>query len=582
VPSPQTPGQAIIINPDLCCGCNSCVNVCRVDVLLPSPSLPSPESAAFPFIAPCEAACPAGIDIRRQLALIAEGRFPEALKLIREATPLPLICGRVCPRFCEKKCRRSPVDGPVAINMTKRFVADRDLASGGPFVPTPKPATGDKVAVIGSGPAGLSAAYYLGLEGHQVSIFESSPALGGILRYGVPDHRLPKEVLDKEIEAVTRLCREVRTNAAFGKEITIDDLKAQGFAATLLAFGAQGVAHLQVDGESLKGVHHGVTFLRDLNSGKIPAIGKKVVVVGGGMVAIDAAQCAMRLGAKDVTVVCLETRETMPAYEEDVLLAEEEGITFLVACGVKRIIGHEFVAGIELKECVAVFDEHGTFNPCYNEDQCRIIEADTVIAAIGQTVDLTVLPPAIKKGKTLEIDDDYYTNLAGVFAAGDVTTGSHSVVEASAAGRGAAAAIGRYLKGQKVASHEALRDSALEEVEKKDLMEFERVERSRTPHLTAEVRKQSFAEIELGLSEQDARREAGRCLACGQPPVPVYPDECWFCGVCVEHCPVPGAIRMEHPLNQRIGWKRKETGEYFRIGMKNPPPPNKKPPVGGW
>ena len=262
VPNPLTPCKAIIIDPDLCCGCNSCANVCRTDVLLPNPTLPDPENRETQFKPPCQVACPAGIDIKRQLAYIAKGQYDEALKLVKESTPLPLVCGRVCPRFCEKKCRRAPVDGAVAINMTKRFVADMDLRNGALFAPVKKPPTGQRVAVVGSGPAGLSAAYYLAIEGHSVTIFEADRQLGGLLRHGVPEHRLSKDILDKEIESIIAMCDEARTGALFGRDITIESLKADGFGAILLAVGAQGVVKLNVEGEDLDGVYPGVAFLR--------------------------------------------------------------------------------------------------------------------------------------------------------------------------------------------------------------------------------------------------------------------------------------------------------------------------------
>lgn len=573
VPNPVMPNAAILIDQETCIGCKRCVQVCRTDVLLPVENKKPP----------CAVACPADIDIKKQLMHIAKGEYAEALRLIKEAVPLPLVCSRVCPRFCEKKCGRAGLEGPVAINMTKRFVSDLDLNQGGPSVPEAKPPTGHTVAVIGSGPAGLSAAYFLALEGHNVTIFESSPKLGGLLRYGVPDFRLPKAILDREIESITRICREVRTNTALGKDFTIDHLKAQGFEATFLAIGAEHPLTLDTPGERLRGVHHGVTFLRDLNSGKKPEVGRKVVVIGGGMVAVDSAQCALRLGAEDVTVVALEDRDGMPAYSEDVALAEEEGIGILSNWGVDGILGADGgVSGVRLKACVAVYDENGRFQPRYDETRTKTIGADTVIVAIGQTTDLSFLDGAIGVGKVIEVDDSCATSLSGVYAAGDVVTGSRTVIEACAAGRRAAQAINQYFKGQQVAVAEepfASTGAVTDRLERQAYADVEQ-DRAVMPSLKAEERKHTFDEIELGVSEDDVRKEAGRCFGCGNQPIAVYPDECWFCGCCVEHCPVPGAIRMEFPMNQRVGWKRKQTGEYFRIGMKDPPPPNKRPPIG--
>jgi formate dehydrogenase major subunit len=573
VPNPVMPNAAVVIDQEKCIGCKRCVLVCRTDVLLPMENKKPP----------CTLACPADIDIKQQLACVARGQYREALKLIKEATPLPLACSRVCPRFCEKKCGRTGLEGPVAINMTKRFVADMDLNQGDPYVPEAKPATRHTVAIVGGGPAGLSAAYYLALEGHGVTIFEAGPKLGGLLRYGVPDFRLPKALLDKEIGSITGLCREVRTNTALGKDFTIESLKADGFEVVFLATGAEGPLELGVEGEDLAGVYHGVTFLRDLNSGRKPEVGRKVVVVGGGMVAVDSAQCALRLGAENVTVVALEEKDAMPAYREDVAMAEEEDIEILSCWGVKRIVGTGgTVEGIELKACSSVYDESGRFNPRYHETETQTLEANAVIVAIGQTTNLSFLPGAVKAGRVIEIDENYATSLSGVYAAGDVVTGSKTVIEACAAGHRAAESINRYFKGQQVTSIEKPLVRLGREGGELERQEFADIECDRTvmPSLKAEERKHTFDEIELGVSENEVRREAGRCFGCGDQPLAIYPDECWFCGCCVEHCPVPGAIEMEFPMNQRVGWKRKETGEYFRIGMKNPPPPNEKPPVG--
>jgi formate dehydrogenase major subunit len=577
-PNPATPCTAIVIDPDLCCGCNSCANVCRIDVLLPRPSLPRPEEGVFPFKAPCESACPAGIDIRKQLALISEGRYQEALQLIKRDTPLPSVCGRVCPRFCEMKCRRSPVDGAVAINMTKRFVADLNLNTGNAFVPPVKPQSGYSVAVVGSGPAGLSAAYYLSLEGHSVSLFESSSKLGGILRYGVPDHRLSKEVLDKEIEAIADLCEDVQLNTTFGRDITIESLKEKGFNAIFLGFGAQKLLKLNVEGEDLTGVNHGVEFLKAINAGLKPDVGSTVVVIGGGMVAVDSAQSALRLGAADVTMVALEARDAFPAYEEDLRLAMEEGVKIIPSYGVKRIIGEAGrIKAIELKACTSVYDRNGNFNPQYDETKTFVLKADDVVPSIGQVADLDPLEGSgMKVGRFVEVDEIGQTSIPGVFAAGDIVTGAKTVIEAITAGHRAAEKINSYLQGKQT----DVTPADTQETISKDLTEFEKVNRAVMPTLAPEVRRHTFDEIELGLSEKAARKEAHRCLACGRPPVAMYSDECWFCGVCVKHCPIPGAIKMEYPLNQRVAWKRKQTGEYFRVGMKNPPEPDTRPPVG--
>ncbi|MBC7336110.1 MAG: FAD-dependent oxidoreductase, partial [Clostridia bacterium] len=277
----------------------------------------------------CKRACPAGIDIQGFIALIACGEYAEAIKLIKETMPLPAVCGRVCPRFCEEKCRRNLVDEPVAICDLKRFVADLDLAQNGQaYRPTVKPPTGKKVAVVGGGPAGLSAAWFLAREGHAVTIFEAAPALGGMLRYGIPAYRLPKDVLDREIGLITELCAEVRLNTALGRDFTVADLKAQGFDAIFVGLGAQASQSLRVPGEELAGVIGGVDFLRRVASGERVTVGRRVAVVGGGNTAMDAARTSLRLGAEEVLVLYRRSRQEMPARAEEIVEAEEEGVIF--------------------------------------------------------------------------------------------------------------------------------------------------------------------------------------------------------------------------------------------------------------
>jgi formate dehydrogenase major subunit len=588
VQNPILPGKAIVINHDLCCGCNSCVNVCRTDVLVPDLKPASPAIGRDAYRSPCEAACPAGIDIRRQLAYIANGQYAEALAVIRESIALPLVCGRICPRFCETQCRCTPLGGPVRINMTKRFVADRERLLGGAHIPERKPATGRKVAIIGSGPAGVSAAYYMGLEGHLITLFEASPKIGGMLRYGVPDHRLAKDVVDIELEPIIGLCAEIKTNYALGKDFTLADLKAQGFEAIFLAIGAQGLVKLGVDGEDMAGVLQALKFLKDINSGSPPNIGQTVVVGGGGAVAIDAAQCAVRLGATAVKIVALEARDKLPAaryFSDDVVCAEEEGVEIIAAHGVRTLIGMGGrITGLELQFCISTVDSLGKFNPQFDDNQRMTLPADTVILALGETVEMSALGgTGLEGGRALHVDEASATKMPGIFAAGDVVTGSRSVVEEIAGGRRAAVAMGAYLKGlapamgRDRATFSAFSALAKGLVVKPEVLVVEPQDRAVMPLLSAAERKQNFHEIELGIGEQTAMREAGRCLQCSEPPAPLYADECWFCGVCVEHCPIHGAITVEHPLNQRVGWKRKDTGELFRIGMKNPPAPNTRP-----
>lgn len=565
-PNPATPGPAIIIDEDKCIGCKRCVNACRTDVFMP---------AQKDRKSPCMIECPAGIDIKKQLTLIAKGKYKEALAVIKESTPIPLSLSRVCPRFCEKQCGRATIDGSVGINMTKRFVADLDLKNGGPTTPDPKPSTGHKVAVIGGGPAGLSAAYYMGLEGHLVTIFEADEKLGGLLQYGVPEFRMPKKVLDAEIASITKLCADVKTGMKLGTDFTIEDLKNQGYEAIVIAVGAQGIMKLNVPGEEFEGVISGVDFMKQVNYGKLPNIGEKVVIIGGGMVAVDSAQTAIRLGAKEVSIVCLESREAMPAYEEDIHLAEEEGVKLINGWGVKNIELSDSVKIVNLKSCVSVFDENHRFNPSYDENVKLLLQADTVIAAIGQYPDLSVLGEEHSQGsrRAVQVNDNFETSATGVYACGDVVNMPSSVVKASSTGRKAADSINSFLREYAITSVEKPLEekSEFKMIERHELADVDDVERTIMPSLSAEDRKNTFKEIALGLDEEDVRKEASRCFTCGQDPIVTYPDECWFCGCCVEVCPVEGAIELVHPLNQAAAWRRKSDDRLYRIGMKNPP-----------
>jgi formate dehydrogenase major subunit len=476
-------------------------------------------------LAPCTRACPAGIDIQGYLAHIANGQYQEALKLIKKTNPLPLVCGRVCPRFCEAKCRRNLVDEPIAINMLKRFVADYDIESIEPYLPQSKLATGHKVAIIGGGPAGLTAAFYLALEGHEVTIFEARPKLGGMLRYGIPEYRLPKAILDREIGTITRLCHDVYYNVSLGKDFSLESLKAMGYEAIFLALGAGADQRMKIEGEDLPGVLSGIGFLGDVAQNKKVALGDKVAVIGGGNTAIDAARSALRLGAKEVTIVYRRSREEMPAHNEEIAQAEEEGIQiqFLTA----PVCVHSQNGKVEAMECIQMAlgepDSSGRRRPEPIPDSEFTVEVDNVIMAIGQKLDASSLNHdgqlALTRRGYLDINEKTMeTSVAGVFAGGDCASGPATAVEAIGAGRRAAVAINQYLSGEPVVAEVKPYNCSkgeLEEIDTSDYESVERIPRAKMPVLKPEERKESFTEIELGLSEEMARKEAERCLACG-------------------------------------------------------------------
>ena len=475
-------------------------------------------------IAPCKLACPAGIDVQGYIGLIANGEYQEALKLIKQNNPLPLVIGRVCPRFCETKCRRNLLEGPVAINALKRFVADCDLSNGTPYVPEVKPATGHRVAIIGGGPAGLSAAYYLALEGHEVTILEASPKLGGMLRYGIPEYRLPKAILDKEIKSITDLCHEIRCDSRLGEDFTVDSLQSEGYEAIFLALGAQASQKMKVEGEDSPGILSGIGFLRDVALGQKVSLGQKVAVIGGGNTAIDAARTALRLGASEVTIVYRRSRDEMPANNEEIEQAEQEGVEFhFLAAPVKisaRVTRACTMGCIEM--ALGEPDSSGRRRPEPIAGSEFTMDVDTVIGAIGQTMEASgIREDQIKlsrRGYVSVSEETMETSLEGVFAGGDCTSGPATVVEAVAAGKRAATSIIRYINGQPIAAASKPYNCSkgeLQDIDIEDYADVQRVPRGEMPALDLQARKGNFAEIELGFTEDMARNESERCLACG-------------------------------------------------------------------
>ncbi len=476
-------------------------------------------------VAPCQLACPAGIDVQGYIALIARGAYKEAVQLIKEALPLPAIIGRICPHPCEQACRRNLVDQPVPICSLKRFAADYEMLDGEPFRPALKPASGFKVAIIGSGPAGLSAAYYLVQEGHEIDIFDALPKPGGMLRYGIPDYRLPQDVLDKEISAITDLGVKIRTNQALGRDFTIGSLFKDGYRAIFLAIGAHQSYKLGIEGEELEGVLSGTDFLRSITLGQAVDLGHRVAVIGGGNIAIDAARAALRLGAEEVTIVYRRSRTEMPATEWEVEEAEEEGIGIHFLAAPIKIMGHDGrVSGIEcIKMKLGEPDASGRRRPEPISNSEFILPVDSVIAAIGQQPDLP--PPEenydlpAERGRIITEPHILVTDMKGIFAGGDCVTGAATAVEAIAAGRNAALSIDRYLRGEeltRVGEPFNISKGQLSDLTGKDeFVRIEQISRQAMPKLEPNVRRRGFQEIEFGYTEDQARKEAERCLDCG-------------------------------------------------------------------
>ncbi len=460
--------------------------------------------------APCSHTCPAGVDVPRYIRFISQGQFDQALAVIREKIPFPSVCGRVCPHPCEAKCRRGLLDDSIAIRVLKRFAAER---GNGLWKMRAKiaPATGKQVAIIGSGPAGLTAAYYLAKRGHTVTAFEALPEPGGMMRYGIPEYRLPREVLTEEIEEIRNVGVDIRTNAKIN---SLDGLFAGGYNAIFLAIGAHQGAKLRIEGEDSPEVMEGISFLREINMGNKVRVGNRVAIIGGGNVAIDASRNALRLGAKEVTIIYRRTRTEMPASEEEINEAIHEGVKIEFLAAPIRIERKDSVVElicIHMK--LGAVDTSGRRRPVPIEGSEFSSSFNTVIAAIGQmpeTPDQFGLP--LGRGNTFQVDT--YTLATGreaVFAGGDAVTGPATVIEAIAAGRQAAISIDKYLGGKGVIDEKLAPPEELEA-----LPEIDEGEKHRLPIPTLPLgeRLGSFAEVELSLSEELAIEEATRCLRC--------------------------------------------------------------------
>jgi NADPH-dependent glutamate synthase beta subunit-like oxidoreductase len=515
-----------------CKFCGACIEVCPTGALMDKEIIAGEREVS---LVPCKFSCPAEIDVPRYTYLIAQGRYAEAVAVVREKVPFPSVLGHACARPCESECRRAEIDDPVSICALKRFVTDHDTKMWKQRVKV-APRTGRDVAIIGSGPAGLTAAYYLAKLGHSVTTFEGMPELGGMMRYGVQGYRLPEEVLERDLEDIVNLGLEVKTNILIGKDFTLRELRDKGYDAILIATGLPLSRKLGIEGVDLQGVLGGLDFLRDFRLGKDVTVGENVLVIGGGSVAMDVALTALRLGAKRVQVICLETREEMPAFPWEIQQVLEEGIAIDNSYGIKRIISeNNRVAGTELVRCVSVFDPEGKFNPSFDESETKTVKTDMVIFAIGQASDISEFssenPLQISSLGTIEVNKvTMETNIPNVFACGDIVNGPTSIVEAVASGRKAAAAIDKRLGGSGNLEEELVTPEKPDPWlgREEDFLEKHRVE---MPTLPIEKRHGNFAEVELGFDEKMAVEEAKRCLRCDlrlQISQPTLPPERWL------------------------------------------------------
>ena len=474
-------------------------------------------------VAPCVQTCPANIDVQRYLRFAGNGNYENALRVIKDRNPFPVVCGRVCPHPCEAQCRRGMVDTPVAINHVKRFLADWDMANEKPWLPEKKPATGKRIAVVGAGPAGLSGAYYSAINGHEVTVFERQPLAGGMMRYGIPEYRLPKATLDQEIDIIKKLGVQINTGKAIGTQLRLDDLQ-KDFDAVYMAIGSWRASPLNIEGENLENVWLGINYLAHETKGLPTNLGDTVVVVGGGNTAIDCARVALRKGAKQVKLIYRRTREEMPAEPHEVEEALREGVEMLFLVAPSRIALEH---GVKQIHCIEMQlgepDRSGRRRPVPVEGSNIVIFADTIIGAIGQSTNTQFLyndlPVQLNKWGDIQINGKTsQTSEANIFAGGDCVTGPATVVQAVGAGRRAAEAMDCYLAKGYVQEDKADYSCSRGSMEDLPRWEFEampRLRRHPMPVIPAEARKQSFSEVELGLSEAQAQDEARRCLRCG-------------------------------------------------------------------
>lgn len=482
---------------------------------------------------PCQAACPLHMDIREYVDLVAQGKNIEAMQIIRSTNPFPAICAYVCNHPCEDACRRCQVDKPIAIRALKRFAVE----FGGDRMVHAEAVTthSERVAVVGSGPAGMACAYYLRKLGYPVTIFEASAEVGGMLRLGIPQYRLSHEVLNVEVQRLLQMGVEIRTNT---RVVSLDLLFEAGYRAIFVTVGAHQGRRLGVEGEEKPGIVDAVAFLREVNLGLKPAIGDRVVVIGGGNVAIDAARTSLRLGAKEVNLVCLESRGEMPAFKPDIEAAVEEGVALNCSWGIKGITGAESATGIECKRCTSVFDDNKRFNPAFDENMTSSFEADTIIVAIGQ---VPRVPDDFRlrmgRGSTIQVDPvTLTTNRVGVFAGGDAVSGAATVVKALAAGRLGASRIDDYLQHhypQVIPEPAGLTGDLTSQT----IEVIKKVGRREPPELPPDARTRDFQPVEQVYDWESAADEARRCLRCGMGAEILFQDKCASCLTCLRVCP---------------------------------------------
>lgn len=507
--------------------------------------------------APCKTACPAHIAVQGYLKLAKEGRYDDALALIKKDNPLPAVCGHVCNRRCEDACTRGTVDEAVAIDEVKRFLAERDLKAETRYIPKKtipslKGGFDEKIAIIGAGPAGLSCAYYLALTGYKPTIFEKNEEPGGMLRYGIPSYKLEKDLLAAEIDVIRELGVEIRCGVEIGKDITIEELREQGYRGFYVAIGCQRGRKPGITGENAKGAYAAVDFLREAGAKESFALEGDVVVVGGGNVAIDAARISSRCVDAKISMFCLEQRENMPASKEEIAEALEEGIELNCGWGPKEVLEEDGkVAGVVFKKCIRVLDEQGRFSPEYDEEQTVTIPCKHVIFSVGQAIewgdmldnlDLKRRP----NGGALADKLTYQTSEPDIFVGGDVYTGPKFAIDAIAAGREGAISLHRYVHENCTLTIGRNRRDFVE-LDKNNISvdSYDTSKRQIPAKADEKVQAATFRDLSHSLTEEQVKAETSRCLSCGASVVD--PNKCIGCGVCTTKC-VFDAIHLHREI----------------------------------
>ena len=584
------------VNKDNCVACGRCVEICPAGAvklgqklckkdgsLVEYPQQPLPDKIRWgkyawdenyrdttrvnthkTGTAPCKSACPAHVPVQGYLKMTKEGRYTEALALIKRENPFPAICGRVCNKRCEAACTRGTIDKPVSIDEVKKFLAERDLHAETRYVPEKiiNKVNGDwadkKIAIIGAGPAGLSCAYYLATMGYKPTVFEKNPLPGGMLTYGIPSYKLEKDVIAAEIDIIKQLGVEIKCGVEVGKDVTLEELKKQGYRAFYIAIGCQGGRRPNVANDTAEGTDIAVHFLREAYENQKQVIKGDVVVVGGGNVAIDCARTAHRLHADNVSMFCLESRETMPASLDEIAEAEEENIKINPSWGPKEVLVDEkgHVTGIVFKRCTRTIDpETGRFSPAYDENETITVKANKIIFAIGQ---------AIEWGKMLEGSKvtfwrgnypvanafTYQTEDPDIFVGGDVFTGPKFVIDAIGEGHEAAESLARHVSDNNVSQTIGRDRRFFKELNKVDIQvgEYDHAGRTELRYDDKIDHTSSFKDARIIMSEEEAVQEAKRCLSCGCSIVD--PNRCIGCGLCTTRCEFD-AIHLvrDHPQN---------------------------------